>query len=230
MGFGLEDLKACLAAGDYEDAASRIFDGMPPQLFNECFESAFTARPTQTIDGAVRLWPFLFESIVITTNFDPVLEQVYDSKEKPFQEILYGTAVGEFRRKCINGSRCLLKLHGQHDVAHGRVLMKSEYDSFYDPRSDGREELTLIFRRGGLLFLGCSLYQDRTMSLLKEIADADKNMPRHFALLRLPPQEMLIEREHFLAERNIFPIWYDGEHCADIEALLVRVMDDLSKL
>ncbi len=203
---------------------------MPPQLFNECFESIFTIKPTQKIDGAVRLLPFLFETVVITTNFDPILEQVYESQEKAFQEILHGAAVGDFRRKYVSGSRCLLKLHGKHDVTHGRVLLKHEYEGFYEPGCNGREELSLIFRRGGLLFLGCSLLQDRTMSLLKEIADADTNMPRHFALLQRPEEEMLLEREHFLTERSIFPIWYDGDHDCDVEALLVCLMEDLGKL
>jgi len=39
-----------------------------------------------------------------------------------------------------------------------------------------------------------------------------------------------VEREHFLTERNIFPIWYDGDHSTDVEALLVALMDDLGKL
>ena len=229
-GFKVADLEACLAVGNYEGAASRIFGSMPPQLFNECFESAFTIKAMQSVDGAVRLLPYLFESIVLTTNFDPILEQVYASGEKAFQEILHGMAVGEFRRKYINGSRCLLKLHGNYNVTQGRVLLKDEYDEFYKPRSNGREELSLIFRRGGIVFLGCSLCQDRTMNLLKEIADADENMPRHFALLQRPEEAMLLDREHFLTERNIFPIWYDGDHHTDVEALLVGLMEDLKKL
>jgi hypothetical protein len=229
-GFKVEELEAHLAAGDYEGAASRIFGSMPHQLFNECFESNFTIRATQPVDGAVRLLPILFESIVITTNFDPILEQVYATGEKNFQEILYGMAVGEFRRKYINGSRCLLKLHGNYNITHGRVLLSDEYNGFYNPKSNGREELSLIFRRGGLIFLGCSLCQDRTMVLLKEIADADANMPRHFAFLQRPDERMLVDREHFLAERNIFPIWYDGDHGTDVEALLVGLMEDLNKL
>ena len=68
------------------------------------------------------------------------------------------------------------------------------------------------------------------MVLLKEIADADRNMPRHFALLSNPGRENLVEREHFLTERNIVPIWYDGDHSIDVEALLVGLMDDLGKL
>jgi hypothetical protein len=229
-GFKVAELEACLGGGDFEQAASRIFGGMPPQLFNECFESNFTIKATQTVDGAVRLLPFLFESIVITTNFDPILEHVYGIGNKPFQETLHGTAVGEFRRKYINGSRCLLKLHGNYNVTHGRVLLKDEYDGFYNPGCNGRQELSLIFQRGGLVFLGCSLWQDRTMALLKEIADSDKNMPRHYAFLQRPKPKQIVAREHFLTERNIFPIWYDGDHSTDVEALLVGLMEDLNKL
>ena len=230
QGFKVADLKAYLTAGNFEEAASRIFGAMPPQLFNECFESNFTIKPSQTIDGAVRLLPFLFESIVITTNFDCILEDVYTADCKTFQEILHGTDVGDFRKKNALGSRCLLKLHGNYSATHGRVLLKDEYDAFYHPESNGREELSLIFRRGGMVFLGCSLCQDRTMDLLKEVADADKNMPRHYAFHQLPKPRKIVEREHFLTERNIFPIWYDGDHSTDVEALLVGLMEDLNKL
>lgn len=231
VGFKPAELETCLGGGDFEGAASRIFGGMPPQLFNECFESNFTIKATQTIDGAVRLLPFLFESLVITTNFDGILEEVYKDGNRTFQEILHGMAIGDFRKKNVMGSRCLLKLHGNYSATYGRVLLKDEYDGFYNPACHGREELSLIFRRGGLVFLGCSLWQDRTMTLLKEIADADKNMPRHYAFLQRPKTpRKVVEREHFLTERNIFPIWYDGDHNTDIEALLVGLMEDLNKL
>lgn len=230
-GFKVAELEACLAAGNFEEAASRIFGAMPAQLFNECFESNFTIKPSQTIDGAVRLLPSLFESIVITTNFDGILEDVYTSGEKAFETILYGMDVGDFRKRTVLGARCLLKLHGNFNATHGRVLLKKEYDGFYKPECRSREELSLIFRRGGLIFLGCSLSHDRTMTLLKKVAKADKNMPRHYAILPRPKaQKTMVDREHFLTERNIFPIWYDGDHGTDVEALLVGLMEDLKKL
>ncbi len=230
-GFTVRQLEACLTAGNFEEAASRIFGAMPPQLFNECFELNFTIKADQTIDGAVRLLPLLFESIVITTNFDAILEDVYTESEKTFQAILHGMDVGDFRKRTVLGSRCLLKLHGNYNASHGRVLLKDEYDDFYLPASNGRKEHSLIFHRGGMLFLGCSLLLDRTMILLKEVADADKNMPRHYAFLQRPKTaKKIVEREHFLTERNIFPIWYDGDHSTDVEALLVGLLEDLKKL
>jgi NAD-dependent SIR2 family protein deacetylase len=229
-GFTVVELEAYLAAGNFEEAASRIFEAMPSQLFDERFESNFTVKPSQTIDGAVRFLPFLFESIVITTNFDGILERVYTDGGKTFQDTLYGMGIADFRKKTALGSRCLLKLHGKYDAGYGRVLLKNEYDAFYLPKCSGREELSHLFHRGGMVFLGCSLCQDRTMTLLKELADADKNMPRHYAFLQRPGPTKIVEREHFLTERNIFPIWYDGDHGTDVEALLVGLMEDLKKL
>ncbi|HRF05241.1 SIR2 family protein [Accumulibacter sp.] len=230
-GFKVAELECCLAAGNFDEAASRIFGAMPSQLFHERFESSFMIKPTQPIDGPVRLLPFLFDSIVITTNFDGILEDVYKDHGKAFQAILHGLDVGDVRKRTVVGSRCLLKLHGNYNASHGRVLLKDEYDAFYEAGCSGREELALVFRRGGMVFLGCSLAQDRTMALLKEVADADKNMPRHYSLLQRPKAaKKVVEREHFLTERNIFPIWYDGDHSTDVEALLVGLMEELEKL
>ena len=104
-GFKISDLEVCLAAGNFEIAASRIFGAMPPQLFNECFESNFTIKSSQPIDGAVRLLPTLFDSIVITTNFDGILESVYAGGGKSFQAILHGMAVGDFRKENVENRR-----------------------------------------------------------------------------------------------------------------------------
>ncbi len=230
-GFTVKELDTFLASGDFEGAASGIFGGMPSQLFNERFEGNFTLKSSQVIGGPVQLLPYLFDSTVITTNFDGILEFVYGSAEKPFQVTLYGMSIADFRKKVTLGSRCLLKLHGDYAASYGRVLLKGEYDDFYCDGCSGRIELSHIFRGGGLLFLGCSLLQDRTMALLKEIADNDENMPRHYAFLPKPPSnKKVIDREHFLAQRNVFPIWYDGAHDTDIESFLVGLMEDLKKL
>lgn len=230
-GFTVTQLDRLLRCGDYETAASRVFAGMPPQLFNEQFEANFQLLPGRDIKGPVQLLPFLFDSIVITTNFDAILEGVYGNRRQTFQTTLKGLEIEEYRKKVAIGARCLLKLHGNYTETNGRVLLKEEYDAFYEPGCKGRKELSHIFQSGGLVFLGCSLLQDRTMLLLKEIADSDANMPRHYAFLQKPgTNPKTKEREHFLTERNIFPIWYDGDHNDDIEALLVGLMEDLKKL
>src|SRR5204863_7405128 len=124
----------------------------------------FTIKRGQIISGAVQLLPYLFDSTVITTNFDGILELAYGSADKAFQFILYGMGVGDFRKKVTLGARCLLKLHGDYAANYGRVLLTNEYDDFYSEGCSGQIELSHIFRGGGLLFLGCSLSQDRTMT------------------------------------------------------------------
>lgn len=230
-GFSTVELEVMLAGGDFEGAASRLLGAMPKRLFNERFESCFSLTAEQPLKGPVRLIPLLFDSTAITTNFDGILERAYGEQNLPFQVSLHGMAVGDYRRKVVSGQRCLLKLHGNSSDAHGRVLTREEYDAFYQSGTNGREELAHIFRSGGLVFFGCSLTLDRTMLLLQEIANADSNMPRHYAIHQLPADaDEMKEREHFLTERGIFPVWYDGDHDSDIEALLVGLMEDLKKL
>jgi hypothetical protein len=229
-GFTAQQLETLLKTGRFETAATRIFDAMPSRLFNERFEASFVLKSGKPIKGPVQLLPYLFNSIAITTNFDGILEKAYGNAGQTFQVILYGTGVGDYRKKVSAGTRCLLKLHGNYAETHSRVLTKKEYDAFYKKNSSGREELSFIFRGGGLIFLGCSLRQDRTMDLLEKISDTDENMPRHCALLQQPKTKRETQnREHFLAKRNVFPIWYDGEHDTDIEALIVGLMEDLKK-
>lgn len=229
-GFKVTELEALLASGDYEGAATRIFGAMPPQLFSERFETSFKIQSAQNIEGAIRFIPTLFDSHVITTNFDEILETVFEEAGRPFNETLYGTGISEFRMASLRGARCLLKLHGTYKNNQGRVLLKEEYDDFYASTNVGCQEFSHLFKNGGMVFLGCSLAQDRTMALFKKLADDDKNIPRNYALLQRPKKNKLNDREHYLTERNIFPIWYDGDHGADVEAFLVGIMEDLKRL
>lgn len=218
-GLSAEELELLLQCGSFETAATRIFEGMPPRLFNEQFERAFVLDNTRIISGPVRYLPELFKSTIITTNFDRVIEHVYEKRNFPFQDTLYGTDIGRYRRIEQQNRRCLLKLHGDYSRS-GRVLTTEEYDAFYSPNCPGRIELALLFKTQSLLFIGCSLMGDRTMALLKEEADKDENMISHYAFLKHPDGD-IDKRERFLTERSIFPIWYDDDHDKDIEALLL---------
>lgn len=219
-GLEIQELNSLLESDKYEEAASRLFGSMPAQLFNERFEASFRLRAAHNIRGPIRLLPLIFQSTVLTTNFDSLLETVYEAAKIPFETTLHGVNVTEFLRRRSSGFRALLKLHGDYATRHGRVLLKEEYDAFYAEGSEQREILAQIVRDGGLLFLGCSLNQDRTMTLLRELTRSGANIPRQYAFLPMPTGQNLLDREHFLAERNIFPIWYNGEHNFDIEALL----------
>lgn len=222
----LEDM---LAKGQYEDAADAVAKAMPPQLFDNLIEHELRLEPTDPVRGAVRLLPGVFGSLVITTNLDDVLERRYDECVSPFKKVYSGVAICNYRKD--GAGRVLLKLHGDCRDAMTRVLGKAEYNAAYGATGTVREELAIVYRNKSLLCLGCSLADDRTVALMREVAAADKNSPKHFALCKVPPDEAeRLRREHFLTERNIFPVWYADDHDECIEAVLVGMLREMKKL
>lgn len=116
----------------------------------------------------------------------------------------------------------LLKLHGDCKSREGRILSVAEYEESYAPGAPIFEELSGIYRNQSILCLGCSMNGDRTVTLLGKIAEMDEGIPKHYAFLKHPDDEaILLEREHFLTECDIFPIWYNGDHDESLTALLV---------
>jgi len=175
--------------------------------------------------------PELFDKLVLTTNLDDLLERMYDHRERRFSHVLAGYAIGDYRKAKATSERVLLKFHGDCRSRGGRVLGKTEYEKAYCNGSPIREELTTIYRNHSILCLGCSLGPDRTVGLLAEVAKIDPGMPKHYAFLQHPKDaDVLREREHFLTERDVFPIWYPDDHDESIQALFVGMMQHLGRL
>lgn len=217
----LSELEQLIHSSSFEEAASLLATSMNPRLLAERIEHDLRINPAGNINGSVCLLPGLFSNLVITTNLDRILEQLYDWCAVPFQFTLSGEQLSEFRSLKDANGRILLKLHGDCQDQKGRILFPEEYEAAYASSSPAREELLLLYRQYSLLFLGCSLGPDRTVHLLEKVATLDMNMPKHYALLTRPQnQQEQLEREHFLTERGIYPIWYDLPHDEAIMALL----------
>lgn len=207
--------------GDYEQVMNDLVAKLGENRFNLDFERDF--KTPDEIGGAVALLPKLFDNSVITTNFDRVLEKVYEAEGKSFVEKVTGRGrANAFYRAIPAGERYLLKLHGNLDNAAERVLNKAEYDAAYG--NDGNVHfdcplpklLKRLFASYSFLFLGCSLSADRTIQTFMRVAqelEAD-NLPHHYAIMSSPSDS---DRKHAieqrLADAHITPIWYpDGEH------------------
>jgi hypothetical protein len=226
-----ERLDCLLDAGEFELGASEIYSQMNHRLFDERIENTFKVVSEDEINGSVRYLPKIFKKDVITLNYDSILETIYASSGSSFTRILAGENLADFREISSKGGRCLIKYHGDLAEPRTRILTLEEYVERYEKPSEIKDSLVELFKNHKLLFLGCSLSTDRTMELFKIIADSDKKTPRHFALLKAPTEERKqIDREKFLTERSIFPIWYDGEHDECIEAILVRILRETGKL
>ena len=114
------------------------------------------------------------------------------------------------------------------------MFTREEYDRAYADDSFLRRELgRAVSGTDSLLFLGCSLSSDRTMAVLRAVAQVDQGEAEHYAFL---PYDAATHatRENFLAGHGIYPIWYDAPTPADhdeaIEALLVGLLRESKKL
>lgn len=221
------DLNRLLNLSAFEEAADLLASGTNPNLLNERVEHDLRIDDPEFVNGAVRLLPAIFPDLVVTTNLDDLLELYYRRCDVEFMHVLAGKELARYRAMKSPKERFLLKLHGDCRRIEGRVLLKAEYEAAYASGGIIREELKLLYRTNHLLFLGCSLGPDRTISLVAEAAHEDQNMPKHYAFLAAPENEVKrLERELFLTERGVYPIWYDGGHDESIAALLAGLLQD----
>lgn len=233
---GVDDaeLSALIRNSGFEDAATRLSLCISARHWDEQLAAEFGPISDQElprIEAPIQWIPLISPRTVVTTNYDPVIEQVFRTSGVPFEKVLYGRELGRFRDLRTKNKRCLLKIHGDHENPQTRVLTREEYDRAYAKDCDGRRELELLFQNHSMLFVGCSLASDRTMDLLDEIARTDHSMPAHFALMLRPNSHSeWLQRDRFLTERGIATIWYSGEHDAALEALLGMLAFEARKM
>lgn len=210
----------------YEEAAQMLFDGMSAGSFDEALENEF--GHDLPIVGAIRFLPYLFTSSVITTNFDNVLKRCYDNSGRSFTDVLLGPDAIELPKLIGEEKNVLVKLHGKAISGRNRVLTFNEYEEHY-ANTDTLNKCIRAISRKTLLFLGCSLGVDRTLLSLKELfaEEGTTSMPRHYAFLKLEEEEERVTRQQQLAEANIYPIWYTGDHDQCIEALLEKLAEGI---
>lgn len=226
------ELDALIAGGQYEEAAERLLNDLGERQFNGHLHTSYRVARVLSISGPVNYLPLLFNKAVITTNFDDVLERIYEGHSQAFTRILLGRLGESFNNHVAEGTFCLYKVHGDYAEPATRILTRTEYNTAYTTSSALAETMRLALRSNTFLFLGCSLNQDRTMQLMQDLAGEVQQLPAHYALLPLPADDgERRTRQRFLADRSIFPIWYpDGEHDESIEALFVKLLSDMNKL
>lgn len=211
--------------GEYEEAAQDLSDSLGP-AFNEELENAFGIK--RDLNGSVQFLPLIFNGPVITTNYDNVLKRVYEQQSKSFEETIPGYLATDIVKHLAAGDRVLIMLHGKAMTGSGRVLTMSEYNEHY-VKGDVINTVISSVCTKTLLFLGCSLSVDRTLTAMKNYAEqkGHANVARHYAFLPTPDtQELRNEKRKKLADSNIYPIWYSGgDHDQAIEAFFHKLSE-----
>jgi hypothetical protein len=221
-----EQVRAHLAAYQYEEAAQLLLDRMGADAFAEAVQNAFGSR-IKTLRGPVQLLPSIFRRGCLTTNFDYVLNRVYEDSDCRLKGEFSGTRLNEAPRRLADEPHCLLRLHGEADSAQGRVLTGGEYTACYGDGGNYIGIFKILIANTSLLFLGCSLSVDRTVHALREIKQtAVVETPRHYAFLPLSEGMDREVRRNELGQADIHPIWYPPEdHDQAIEDLLISLME-----
>jgi SIR2-like domain len=212
-----------LDKGEFELAAEAI-DEESPELFTNRMRDAFDREldPSKLREGAIGCLPVLTTGLVITTNFDNVVEKAFEVAGWRFEPVIHGPA-GDPIVEAIHGNRhALLKIHGTVQDRRFRVFTRSEYVRSYKEL----EPLAwLIFTNRPLLFLGCSLETDRTVDVLKEIHNTLDSL-RHYAILEARYGKAEQEkREKQLADWGIRPVWYAPGRFQRIAELLDELIE-----
>lgn len=218
-GLAVQDIEPLMKAYDYLQAAQVLHDAAADQV-QHFIKTEFRQRGA--ISGPVKLLPQLANGCIVTTNFDTVIEDLFRDGGQPLDGYMHGTQAGNnFVQRLLRGERCILKLHGDAGQGNTHVFTKSQYQAAYgEPfafQNQLPRALRQIFISHSLLFLGCSLEQDKTLDLFKSVVDeAAFEIPDHFALLNEPstaPERA--RKEARLLQLKIRPLWYATPADAD---------------
>ena len=250
--YGIEDqVDKLLAENQYEEAASCLEKEVTHNKFMQLLEKSFgeskIKEKASEMPEYLRKIPRLFRGSVVTTNFDRVIEYLYQAEGMTLPDTVNPSddfQSDKIERALHQNTPLLVKMHGDINDSKHLVLTREAYDRAYgeNPQEPDFERrmpryLQKILKRNPLLFLGCSLEADRTCSVIKKCAG---NI-QQFAFLELPADteneedwlhpllregggkegrlgEGLRKRiQQITGEMNIQPIWYP--HGKHTEAL-----------
>lgn len=154
--------------------------------FTEAKDPGSSGRPAALLP---RLFP---KAPLLTTNFERMAEEVYRCAGVPFLDVLSPTdsdTLPVLRQQRAHG---ILYLHGyvSEKLTHydRLVFSQSQYARCYALDGELVQVLKKWMEGAQLLFLGCSLRNDRTLDILRKVC-AEQGRLEHFAILDLKDED-----------------------------------------
>ena len=227
---------ALLQANRYLEAFQLLEDQRKPTNLVHDFEALFDPAElpknrAQIEKMAVWLLPALFKGLAVTTNLDRMLEYVYDQQGRTFtNEFLPGERAFLQKKNLRDpGAHYLYKFHGTVEadgsLDYGMtVFTQRQYTEHYDPHTEAGAKLlgTLkaVYQQKPLLFLGCSLEQDRTLEVLREILEPGME---NYAIVACEPKERDARRSA-LGDLGIRAVLYPKGRFEAVRVLLEQLL------
>ena len=217
--YGIADeINKEIRIGNMEKAASLLEHKMGPLEFKDYFLETFDKKKIGSFTDN-QLWlPKLFQSGIITTNYDHLLETLYrEQLEYEFELLLprYKKDEAAIDRVLRQNKPYLIKLHGDASRYEYCILTEEQYQEIYTGESDYEKLIGRIFENKIILFLGCSLISDRTLTLLNRLTNHRDIY--HYAILPLPEATQNLNEPH---KPNLYRL---GEPSAYKEEFLARI-------
>lgn len=220
-----------LNVNDYESAAECLLNTLGLRDFADKIDDAFGDRISNEIQlkGAVLQLPAITKGPVVTTNFDRILERAFAEAHKPFKERVWGAKADMFVAALSGNEPYLLKVHGDAMDRTDRVLTLSDYSKHYGNTQASKIDMNMplpkalqqVVTTRTLLFLGCSLENDRTMQIIHHVASKHGAPPAHYAIVELPREPKdIAARKKLLSDHNIRPLFFPPGEFDKIEVFL----------
>lgn len=234
-----------LEKGEFEDAASCIKGEAGEFDFNNKLKEKYDPYLLigKDIPSYLEGIPKLWKGIVITTNFDHVLDAIYNFKircitpHSAYEE-------SEIMSALQQNNPLAIKLHGDISDVWNLTLTREQYDGAYGRDSIDFDKvvpktLKQALSSQAVIFLGCSLVNDRPIHMLEECVSKGTEQ---YALVELPKEtvnkdetwkpkirnedstlnEKYNERRKYLSDHHINRIWYPYEkHAEAMEELIM---------
>ena len=172
---------------------------------------------------------------VLTTNYDPVLEDAHTQVLRvPSRRIEWRdqAEVQEFIQKLgdpAGHERRYVYLHGRYNDPESLVLAESDYASHYHMRADTLPKLWSLMATQRVVSIGFSLSDLDIMALFRLVkGQLGHGAPRHFAVLAMDSRkDSSIERRRLAGKYGIEPVFYpwSANHAALVE-LVEKLLRD----
>lgn len=224
-------IEELLASGAYETILEEIEAVRGREVFINEIRDDFSRN--LTIPDVVWRISELFTDTVITTNYDRLIELSFETGEEGKVQVINGLDALE---KPDPKKITVIKLHGDIRNPNRCILSKNQYDDAYGNGSLNMQKpipkvLAYHYKNSSLLFLGCSLSNDRTVQVFKTIKQGlgeEEETKQHFSIEQTPESlDKIAQRNAELAKLGITPIWFEKERYELVESILGLAKNEL---
>ena len=219
-------------SGQFEQVIHLIEQQNYLDAFEQELEDSFSH--IDYVPEITRLLAELFTDTVITTNYDKLLEHTF---ENDFNKTIQLIDNRDPNKKRNNDAVSVIKLHGDILTPQHCIMSQNHYNNAY---GNDCIDLTLpipkflqqTFTSSSLLFLGCSLNNDRTVEVFKHIKQQARvdgvDLPKHYSIEQAPDSKQgIAKRNQALLEMGVTPIWFQPGEFDTVTEILKFAMHEV---